>query len=828
MVGITAINRSVMQAFRSTIDEIAGKADLTVAGTQLGFDGAMLETVKQTPGVAHASKSLVETLAMADSPDESLMVMGIDLFDDGYFRSSYEGVDKDVGHLSDDLEFVNSTDRMLVSERFAKRHHLKVGDSFQLLTSTEEGKKTFYVHGLLRETGPIKAYGGSVAVMNIDSAQVAFLDKDKGNLVTSIDVAIKPGFTVDSVRAALKAAIGPQLDVDRPTRRGANVEKMLLSFQMGLNLGSGVALLVGVFLVYNTIAIGVVQRRREIGTLRALGGSRFRIRLMFTLEALLMGALGSAAGLPFGVVVARAAIGWVSTTVGSIYVRVNATDVQVGARELAFGIALGIGGSVFAALRPAVLASRVQPVEALRRDIAAGAGAAGLASWPTLLGVLLLLLIWPVTFIQPPVENFPIGGYLAIFFTVMGASLVSPIVLRWLQRVFQKPGQWLLGIAGRLAADNFARAPARTAVPVSALAIGVAMTICIAGFVGSFQRSSNEWIRQTVPADLFITSNAKLAGVHNTPMPTDFGDRLEHLHPAIEHVDRIRIFPHDVLDLRVYIVAVTPEIYYTRGKPTFIEGHPPDPAERKAGMVIISENLMRRRNLHVGATFPVNTPTGVRTYRVGGVIIDYTSDQGVIFMDRRIFAEQFDDKLVDTFEIYLNDTSKLEEVRALITEKFARERNLFVLSNQELRQEAVNLVQGAFSVTYAMEAVAVILALLGVINTLLAAVLDRTREIGLLRAVGADRSHVIKLFSGEAALIGLSGGLIGVLSGTVMGSIVTHVVATQAGGWSFPYVFPWQIAVQMVTAATVCAVIAGLSPARRAAGLDVVEALAYE
>jgi len=249
---------------------------------------------------------------------------------------------------------------------------------------------------------------------------------------------------------------------------------------------------------------------------------------------------------------------------------------------------------------------------------------------------------------------------------------------------------------------------------------------------------------------------------------------------------------------------------------------------RKVGYVTISENLSRRRNLHPESTFEMDTPTGRRTYKVAGVITDYTSDQGTVFMDRRIFAEQFNDNMVDNFEIYLNDPSTMGSVRDEITRQWGAQYDLYVLSNQDLRKEAKALVDNAFAVTYAMEFLAVILALLGVINTLLAAVLDRTREIGLLRAIGAARKHIISLFSGEAALIGLTGGVIGICSGYVLGYIVTKVVGVEATGWDFPYVFPAQLAVQMLFAATACAIIAGLYPARRASRLDVVEALAYE
>jgi putative ABC transport system permease protein len=821
MVGVTAINTSVMSAFRSTVDTIAGKADLTLAGSQVGFDDSVIDKVKAVPGVAHASGAITAVAPVDGSPGETLMVLGVDLLDDGYFRS-FKGVDRDIGSMAEDLEFLNSTDRLLVSERFAAAHHLRVGDSFRLATSA--GIQPFVVHALIKDEGPVKAFGGSVAVMYLGSAQEAF---HRGRNIDRIEIAADPKVGVDEVQRRIVAAVGTQYDVERPSRRGGSVEKMVRSFQMGLNLGSGVALLVGVFLVYNTVSIGVVQRRREIGTLRALGATRRRLRALFALEALVMGAVGTAIGLPLGVVIARGAIRGVSDTVSAIYVQVNANDVHVGPAQAGLGILLGIFGSVFAALRPAIHASRIQPIEALRRDMAAGLHPVSWRSGTVLAGLTLLVLVYPCTWIPPPIENLPVGGYLAVFCTLMGASLVSPLILRGLQKVFAPPGQWAFGIAGRLAADNFARAPGRTAVPVSALAVGVAMTVCIAAFVGSFESSADRWIAQSVPADLFVTSSSKLAGVQNTPMEPRMGDEIESI-PDVEAVDRVRILQHDVLGLRIYVISLVPEIYERRGSLQFLEGKLPTSEERENNWLTISENLARRRNLHAGDSFEMSTPSGVHSYRVRAIVIDYTSDQGSLFMDRRVFIRDFKDDRVDSFEVYVKDKSRLAEVRQEITRRLGKRFDLYVLTNKELHDEALNLVEGAFSVTYAMEVVAVLLALLGVINTLLAAVLDRTREIGLLRAIGAARKHVIQLFTGEAAFMGLSGGALGVLSGTVMGYVVTKVIGVEATGWSFPFVFPTQIALQMVTAATVCAVAAGLYPARRAAGLNVVEALAYE
>ena len=821
LVGIAAINRSVMEAFRSTIDTVAGKADLTVAAETSGFPEDLLETVRAVPGVLHASGGISVVAPVKDSPGESMYVLGVDLLDDGFFRT-YEGVDTDVGKLADDLEFLNSTDRILVTDKYAHEHKLKKGDSIQLVTA--DGAKPFVIHGLLKETGPLKAFGGSVAVMFFGSLQEAF---SKGRTLTRIDVAIDAKVGLEGMKERLQKAVGPSIEVESPDRRGQAVQTMVRSFQLGLNLGSGVALLVGVFLVYNTVSISVVQRRREIGTLRALGATRRRIRALFAFEAGVFGLFGSLLGLPLGLLVAKLAMSSVSDSVSEIYVKLNVKDVQLGPTELTVGLTMGILGSVLAALRPAWIASAVQPVEALRKDAAIGAGAVEVKSWPTFVGMFLLLAAYPMTQVPPPLENFPVGGYSAIFFILMGVTLLSPLVLRWLNYPFRGPGQFLFGISGRLAADNFARAPVRTSVPVGAMSIGVTMAVTLAAFIGSFQKSADEWIAQAIPADLFVTSSAKLAGVQNQPMQASIADEIRAL-PGVDLVDPVRLLQHDALGLRIFVISLNQEIYSSRGKPLVLEGTLPTAEQRDSNYVVISENLARRRNLGVGATFPMKTPTGEQTYTVGAIIIDYTSDQGSVIMDRKVFVKQFLTDQVDTFHVYLKDRQTLEETRAAITARLGQRFDLYVLSNVELRDEARKLLSSAFSITYAMEAVAVALALLGIINTLLAAVLDRTREIGLLRAVGADRKQIIKLFAGEAFFIGLTGSLMGVMTGGLVGYIVTKIVGVQATGWNFPFSYPWATAVQMVIVATLAAIVAGLYPARRAASLDVVEALAYE
>ena len=820
-VAIAAVNRSVLESFRSMVDTVSGKADLTIAQSKSRFDDALLDTVSAVPGVAHAAGSLSLVLPVQGMPGESLYLLCTNFTDDGYFRSLKTSAGQPKLH--DVLGFLNSTDELLLSEKFARAHGLKTGDTLTLITP--KGAQKFHIRSLLANSGPATAFGGSFAVMDLYSAEAAF---DMDHQIDRIDVAVKPGEQVDAVKARLQKAAGPAFSVERPSRRGASVQKMLLSFQVGLNMGSALALLVGIFLVYNTISIGVVQRRREIGTLRALGASGGLMRALFTLEAAILGGLGAAVGIPLGWLIARRAIAGVADAISSIYVHVHATAVTLHAPEVAAGFALGILGSCFAAFRPASAASRVPPVEALRKSVSAPASPSQVRV-QVAVGLGMLALAAGLLQLPPPTENFPLGGYLAIFAVLMGATALTPPLIRWARPLLVVPAELLAGVPGRLAADNFSRAPGRSAMPVAALSIGIAMSIALGGFIGSFKAATQRWLRANVPSDLFVTSSYKLGGVRNVPMPQGLADQMARI-PGVAAVDKVRLLQHDFMGLRIFVLSLDPRVYWKRAHPLFLEGDE-DQAVATAldgKSVILSENLARRRHLHKGDTIQMKTPTGVHAYVVRGVIYDYTSDQGLVAMSRDMYVRDFGDTQVDTFEIYLKKPSDRDAVREAITARWGQKYDLYVLTNDELRAESTSIIDQTFQVTYAMEIVAVLLALLGVVNTLLAAVIDRTREIGLLRAVGATRAQVVKTVAVEAGCMGLLGAVVGTASGTVLAKILLVAVGLQGTGWAIPLQFPWSTAVQMALAAIACAVGAGLYPARRAASLDVVDALSYE
>ena len=600
------------------------------------------------------------------------------------------------------------------------------------------------------------------------------------------------------------------------------------SFRVGLLVGSMVALLVGVFLIFNALSISVVQRRREIGVMRALGLKRGETRGLFVAEGLLLGAAGSALGCVAGLALARAVLSTVGETVSQLYARIDVREVILSPRELAAGLALGLSVSLAASLWPASDAARTAPATVMRERLRLVRRRPG-ALWATDALALAFAAAFLVACFVPPFSSWVISGYGAMFFATMCCAMLTGRAVDLAKRLLERPAESALGTVGRVAVDALGRDRARTAIAVAALALGVSMTVSVAGFLDSFKGSVIRWVDLGFPADLFVTAGNKFGGVQNVPMSSDIAKEIE-AYPEVAAVDRVRLADVDYRGEPVRILALDAEIYRRHGRLDTLEG---DDLEAMAGVargegVLISENMSRRFDLHMGDTFTLDAPSGPVELKVLAVYFDYTTEIGLVFVDLSVYQPAFGDKLVDTFEVYLHDAASAAPVRDRILGDVGERFELFVLTNGQMRSELVDTVEEAFRVTHALELVAVIIALLGIVNTLLAEVLDRTRVIGIMRAVGATRRQIASMMVVEATLMGAIGAVLGVLVGLAQTWVLLYRINLPQTGWWLRFQLPWADVAQLALVACVVAGLAGFYPARKASRLPVVEAIEYE
>lgn len=818
VLAIELANRATTRSVEVMVEQIAGRARLSVRGDEAGFADSILARVVDHPGL-EAALPVLEASLRHEETGASLLVLGVDLLADAEPRG-YEA------EIESPLELVSRPDRVLVTAAYAAEHGLRVGSPMTLLTA--RGPRRVRVGGLVSGGDLADSFGGRVLLVDLRAAQFLLARPGRLDRIDLVPAATFLGrstsepATLDALAAALQPRLPPGLRVEPPAARAAQAADLLASFQVNLRMVSLVALFVGLFLVYNTMSIAVVQRRREIGILRALGVTRRRVVALFTLEGFVYGVLGSALGVAIGVVLARGALLAITNTLGRAYLLVEATQVPLSWPAILGASALGIGVATVAAhlpgreaaARPPAITLRSLPFEELPR-----ARLRGFA----LLGVLLLASAWALAQLGP-VDGVAVFGYVAGFGIVFGVAAFSPAAVLGFGRLLRPFLGRRFGIVGTLAADNLQRSVSRSSLSVSALLTGLSLVVCVATMIHSFKGSIVTWVSNTVRADLLVTSDTGESAQANIAFPAGFADSLALL-PGVASVNTFRFVNSRLGDDTVALCSLSLVDWLRENPLVTSQRLPGPPSDRWA---VLSENFAARQELSAGDTLTLVSPSGPVRLVVGAVFLDYTSDKGAVFFDRAVYRAAWGDDLVDTFDIYLEPGASVDALRRLIDARFGASRGLLVTGNREMRERILRSVDNTFAVVYALEVIALAIAVLGIVNTLVASTLDRRRELGLLRAIGATRAQIGRLFILEAAGLGFVGVALGLVAGWLLSLLLVHVIQFQSTGWRFLYAFPWATVAATSLVTFAAATMAGWYPARIGAKTWGVEALQYE
>lgn len=826
LVAVVIVNDSVVRGVAATVDDLAGKTDLQISAGTSGFNEELLDQVRTTPGVSRAAPILQQAVTIRDpgARGERLLVLGVDMLesDDAELRDYGS---KELGAIRrDPLVFLNSAHNILLSRSVARRFGYHLHDKLALATGS--GVVRFDIWGFLDDSGVGRAFGGAVAVMYYQAMQVAF---DRGHNLDRIDLTTTDKAELPKLEARLHAALGDGFIVERPSRKGDRLAKMLLGVRSGLTIASLIALLVGAFLIHNTMAISVVQRRREIGILRALGTRQSEIVALLTLEGALLGAVGSVLGVALGIALSRVLLTATSSALNETYLQLATTTVSVDPSVIAGGLALGVFAATVASAVPARRAAKTRTAETLRTGALMQPlpQAKGL-SRNDLIAFALLAAAFPLLRV-PPAWQLPLGAFGATATMLAAAALLLPRLIQVVEPAL-RPWFNRLGVEARLANQNLPRDVGRTATTAGALMAGVGLVVAFGTFTHSFTKTLDDWISQTLPGDLFITQAASIGGtsLRNVPMADTLQDPLAAM-PEVKTVRRVRIVEAPYHGYMVKVVSTDIDVFLRHARLTLLEGDQAGVvAALRAGEIAVSENFARHFNAHRGDSIALSTDRGTRKFRVAGVVIDYTSDAGSVVFDRPTYIASFHDARVDTYELHLYNAADTEKVRRRVNAQFGETHDLFVLTNREFRAEVSRTTDQIFSLVRALELVALIVAVLGIVNTQLASVLDRVREIGVIRALGMRRAQVSRMIVIEAALVGAIGTLAGVLLGMALGYVLLDHINLVQTGWYFPYHLSISAILEVSALTLPAAALAGFYPAREAARLVVTEALEYE
>lgn len=824
IVAIAIVNRALVGSFQRTIDRVAGKAVLQVTDGESGLQESLFPLVRDTEGVQDAAPALAGFLPVAGAEGERLWVYGVDFLADFSVRDHrFVG---DSFRFENALDFIARPDSIALTDTFSRRLGLSPGSRITLVTS--RGRRSYTVRALLKTEGAARVFGGNFALMDLPVAQGAFGKEGK---LDSIDLTVAEGAGIEAVRRALERRLQGRARAERPRERGEQIESLLTSFRVGLFFVSLIALFVGFFLIFNTVSVSVVQRRREIGTLRCLGMSQKSVLLLVVAESLALGFAASLAGVGAGILLADAALSLVGETVNGLFFITDLGRASVTLREVWVALGSGLGVSLLAALYPAQEAARVSPLEGARQTPWAPRFT-GISSRASLIGLCFLLAV-PALLLWSPVHWSNVGrfslGVSAMMVFLLGLSFLAPLFVSGLAKLVRRTCSRRRCVEGSLASGSLARNPVRSGITVGTIMVSLAAIFTVASFVHSVRGSLLSWVDQMVTADLVVHSSAKTAGPLNVPLREELGAALAAV-PGVATVDLYRLVRSTYEGKPIVVESFSARTSGALRSLPMVKGDAKEVLARMGAGdgVVVSESFWRRFGRERGDALQLATPSGIVSFAVLGIYLDYSSDQGSILMDRSLYQKYWGDGLVDAFDLWLTPGADQEAVIRKIKDRYGAPYQLFISTHRELKEAVVEVMEQSFTVNYAVEIVAVVVAIFSVVNTLLASVADRMREIGVLRAIGAAQGQLRRMVLVEAALIGSLGGVLGLFAGSVMS--YHHVVYNTRilTGWTFQFHYPFHAALGSLLAAVALCLAAGYLPARRAASTGIVEAIGYE
>jgi putative ABC transport system permease protein len=819
-VGIKTAASSAMVSFRDTVTSLTGSTQLQVTGQGNGFPEELYATVAASDGVRAATPVLEFNVIAAPPMDEPLLMLGIDVFSDREFRD-YHFVEsgQETGSI---LSFLTEPAAIALTEKFAQRHGLKVGDHLEILSGSR--RLTFTLRALLKLKGPARALEGNLALVDIATAQEVF---DRLGRLDRIDLLLEEDVLLKDVSEQLQILLPADVQVETSQKRLGRIKEMVNAYHLNLLALSLIALFVGIFLIYNAVAFAVHKRRYEIAMLRTLGAQRWQILGLFLGEAAIVGLLGALVGVGLGLVMAKIALKAMSQTISELYLLVRAETLILSPQIILLGGGAALGVALLGGLFPALEASRTLPREALYRGILERRLHLGLGKI-SLVGAVILGLGYLCSQ-QPPVNGLPLFGFFAAFLILAGFSFLTPASVLLVNRVLAPGLAALFKIEGKMASRYLGRSLNRSAVAIAALMTALAMLISISIMILSFRQTVVVWTEQIIAADLYISPAVRLTG-QRASLPPALVEALPDM-PGFLAMERLSEIPIQIGEVSALLAVTDLEVKERLSRIMYRRGSSKEILRRcrQLGQVSISEVLANRLDLGEGGRLKLPTPKGLQSLVIAGVFYDYRTEGGMVIMDRSTYHRYWpEERKYTSVGLHLQPDSDSEEVRTLIRQQLKESQEVFITSNRELRREILRIFDQTFSITYALQLIAIVVAIFGIVNTLILLVMERERDIGVLKAVGATNQQVQRMTLLEAGLMGLISFVLGAVNGILLSLLLIFVINKQSFGWTIQFSIPSAMFAKTLILVLVCSLVAGFFPARVASGKNVSEVMRME
>ena len=814
VVGVDLANESAQRAFELSAESVTGKTTHQILGGPSGLDETLYVTLRRDVGYRLSAPAVEDYVVVEELDAQPMRLLAIDPFAETPFRS-YLGTGSETAPRSaaapDYLSaLMVRPNTVLMGAETAARYGIEPGDGLHARWGSETF--TLEVVGLLAPNDDLSRRAlDSLLIADIATGQETL---GKTGRLDRIDLIVAEDAQGEADLARIEAILPPGARIAPAGAAAGAMGQMTQAFHLNLTALSLLALVVGTFLIYNTVTFGVVQRRPVLGSLAALGMTRPEIFGLILLEAMALGMIGTAAGLGLGVLLGRGAVQLVTQTINDLFFVVTVREMHISAASLVKGALAGVGAAFVGAVVPAFEATGVPPAGAMRRSNMEERARAAL---PWISGAAIALIAAGSLLLIP--DGSLTVSFAGLFGIVLGSALLSPLLTVLLMAPMQRLLPRVAGAIGRMAPRYVLRSLSRTSAAIAALMVAVSVIIGVGIMTDSFRKTVTLWLDGLLKADIFVSPPSLNASHVMTTLHAATVEELAAF-PGVRETAftrdvNVAIFVGNEAGEEVRLVALSDDLAGAdRQYQEAVGDWRATWQALEEGSVIITEPLARRYGLGVGDQVTVQTDRGRAQFSVAGVVVDFDV-RPLLFMYEPVFREWWDDNEISSVGLFLEDGVNVDEKVAEIRAAFAGRAELVVRSNRGTRDNALEVFDRTFAITAALQLLAAIVAFIGILSTLMSLQLERVREIGVLRATGMTRRQLWRLSLLETGLIGGSAGLLALPTGLVLAIVLIYIINLRSFGWTLKmWLDPWEF-VQAFAVALGAALLAGAYPAWR-------------
>lgn len=789
VLAVDLANSGARAAFELSAQQLQGKAThrLIVPGSSLP-DEIYVNLVRQ-PG-APPMAPVVNGWVEIEGGSGRYQLVGFDLFAEAPFRSQLTGVANRAGFTSD---WLTQPGALALGAAAAAAFGVDTGDTLNIVYRG----KTARLHVLHIEAWQSSATD-DLLLVDIATAKSVLAQKDQLSYVDLIlDAAAEQW-----VKQRLPAGVQLQTVADQ----AQGVTRLSAAFELNLTAMSLLALLVGMFLIFNAMTFSMVQRRSLFGRLRAIGVTPRELFRIILMEALIVAVAGTILGLLLGVWLGQGLTRLVAATVSELYYNVSVTALQLDWTSLITAAVVGLAATLLATMIPAWHAARTPPLTTLSRAALERSARRGVPLW-AMLGLLLLLVGLLLALVVPGGVIFSFAG---LFLLVLGAAMMTPLLIRAVHRLLTRvalPGIWRMGVR------DLDRHLSRLGIAVAALMVALSASVGVGVMVESMRGSVNNWLSDLLSADLYVASEGFDEGAR---LPAAVVTEISGL-GSVATLSRYRDRTVPLADRRVELIGAK-LADKSRSGYALLSSTPSTWQEFDGGAVLVSEPLAYHLGLAPGARFELPTPQGPLAVRVAAVFRDYASEHGRIVLDEAVYRQHWPEQPVKTLALFARN-GDIESMRREVSELAARY-DVVITPAAAILEESMAVFDRTFRVTEVLRAVSLIVAFIGVLSALMALQLERGKEYAVLRALGLTRGQIGGLISGESLLMGFLAACVAMPTGVLMAWVLIESVQRRAFGWTMPFSVDTMLLLQTLLVGLLAAGLAAIYPAWRSAQRD--------